>query len=123
MQTLIDNITKQISDLSTDQLIELNNLYCQECNLKGEIYTNDEEFFEMFFSGAGGAEKAVRAAFYGEYRYMDNYVKFNGYGNLESFDYFEVDDLVDFPSTMAEYIAENLGEFEHLFDLEDLETA
>ena len=42
---------------------------------------NDDEFFEIYFSKP---IEAVRAAHFGNYNYMDDYVKFNAYGNLES---------------------------------------
>lgn len=42
---------------------------------------NDEDFFEIYFSKA---DDAVRAVCYGDYNYADDYVKFDGYGNLES---------------------------------------
>lgn len=49
------------------------------------------------------ADDAVRAVCYGDYNYMDDYVRFNVYGNLESFteyDYEEelksyIDEIVD----------------------------
>ena len=44
-------------------------------------YENDEEFFEISFDN--GLEIA-RAITYGDYHYMDEYVKFNAYGNLVS---------------------------------------
>lgn len=47
-----------------------------------DVYLNDEDFFDMFFEGK--PMEAVRASHYGEYNYMDEYVRFNGYGNLES---------------------------------------
>lgn len=47
-----------------------------------EAFENDEEFFNTFFHH--NPMEAVRAAHYGDYNYMDQYVKFNGYGNLES---------------------------------------
>ncbi|XAG95942.1 hypothetical protein U9I18_000234 [Bacillus phage KKP_4048] len=50
---------------------------------------NDEEFFNVFFEGK--PMEAVRAVFYGDYRYMDDYVKFDGYGNLESASEYEVE--------------------------------
>lgn len=46
-----------------------------------EIFENDEEFFETYFSSA---LDAVRAVCYGEYRYGDRWVWFNAYGNLSS---------------------------------------
>lgn len=42
---------------------------------------NDDEFFEIYFSKP---IEAVRAAYYGNYNYMDDYVKFDAYGNLAS---------------------------------------
>lgn len=66
-----------------------------------EIYENDEDFFETFFEGR--PMEAVRASHYGDYSYNDDYVRFNGYGNLESFDDYQyeqklkdsLDDIID----------------------------
>ena len=46
------------------------------------VYENDDEFFQIFFESR--AMEAVRAVSYGNYNYMDEYVRFNGYGNIES---------------------------------------
>lgn len=43
---------------------------------------NDEEFFNIYFYNK--PDEAVRATYYGDYNYMDDYVKFDAYGNLES---------------------------------------
>ena len=51
-------------------------------------YYNDDDFFAMAF-GTNVLE-AVRAVCYGDYRYSDDYVKFDGYGNLESANQYEV---------------------------------
>ena len=64
------------------------------------FYENDEEFFNTFF--ADNPMEVARATFYGNYKYCDQYVRFNGYGNLESFDEYEamqevkscIDDIV-----------------------------
>ena len=87
METLIkrsvDSITDYLHELSSDELVNVHNQYCQNCNYPDdEIYNNDEEFFKTFFTEP---VEAVRASFYGDYRYCDEYVMFNGYGNLESF--------------------------------------
>lgn len=42
---------------------------------------NDEEFFDTFFTKP---MDAVRAAYFGKYKYSDEYVRFDGYGNLKS---------------------------------------
>lgn len=51
---------------------------------------NDEEFFNVFFEGK--PMEAVRAAIYGDYRYTDDYVKFNGYGNLVSVSEYDMEE-------------------------------
>ena len=47
-----------------------------------EYWDNDEEFFNTYFYN--NPMEAVRSSYYGNYNYCDDYVKFNGYGNLES---------------------------------------
>ena len=64
------------------------------------FYENDEDFFNTFFTD--NPMEVARATFYGNYKYCDQYVRFNGYGNLESFDEYEamkeikayIDDIV-----------------------------
>lgn len=51
-------------------------------------YNNDDDFFAMVFGT--NVLDAVRAVCYGDYRYSDDYVKFDGYGNLESANMYEV---------------------------------
>ena len=68
----IDNMRSMISEInSIDGSLE----YL-------EYWDNDEEFFDTFFHN--DPMEAVRASYYGDYNYCDDYVKFNGYGNLES---------------------------------------
>ena len=35
--------------------------------------------------------EAVRSSYYGDYNYCDDYVRFNGYGNLESFNDYDLE--------------------------------
>ena len=51
---------------------------------------------------------AVRATFYGDYRYNDDYVRFNGYGNLESFSEY---DMIEEIKDSIDEIVENLIEY------------
>ena len=46
------------------------------------VYENDDEFFQIYFESK--VMEAVRAVSYGDYNYMEEYVRFNGYGNIES---------------------------------------
>jgi len=71
-------------NLEDSEKVSLWNEFCQENkNGEGEIFVFDEEFFETYFSGSPMA--AARAASFGSINWSDDYIKFNGYGNLESF--------------------------------------
>lgn len=85
---------------------ELMNIVQEIYNYNGELetlnfYENDEEFFNTFF-----LDNPMRLALvisYGDYKYHNQYVRFNGCGNLESFDKYEliqelgkfIDDIID----------------------------
>lgn len=113
---LLQKLVGQINSMNTAELVELNNAYCRAANCPdSEIFNNDDEFFEMFFSNR--VIDAVRAVSYGDYNYSHDYVKFNGYGNLESFNHMDASDLVDFPQNIAEYAIEHQDEFD-MFDFE-----
>jgi anaerobic ribonucleoside-triphosphate reductase len=110
-------IKEAIENMTEGQLIELNNRYCQEFGYQdNEIYENDEEFFNMFFEGK--PMEVARATFYGDYNFGHDYVIFNGYGNLETFNTMTVDRLVDSMETMAEQIDERFEEFSDLFNID-----
>lgn len=110
-----NEIKQAIDNMTSAELVELNNRYCQEVGYSNdEIFSNDEEFFEMFF--ANKPMDAVRASFYGDYRYADDFVRFDGYGNLYSFNSMTTNELVDIVDTMAEEIADRFEDFEDLFN-------
>ncbi len=50
-------------------------------------WANDEEFFSIHFPNS---YDAVRAIQYGNYDFNDDYVKFNGYGGIESSSEYDV---------------------------------
>lgn len=81
-----------------------------------EIESNDEDFFDTFFEGK--PMEAVRASFYGNYRYADDYVWFNAYGNLESGDYEDQLPLRD-AEEMAEWYIEHYEEVEYITEMGD----
>lgn len=62
---------------------------------------NDEYFFNTYFED--NVMEAIRACYFGNYNYNDEYVKFDAYGNLETACYFElerdfkyyIDDIID----------------------------
>ena len=54
-----------------------------------EYWENDEEFFNTYFYN--NPMEAVRSSFYGDYKFCDKYVKFNGYCNLISANEYELE--------------------------------
>lgn len=108
-----NEILDSINSMNENELVELNNRYCQEINdYDNEVYCNDEDFFNML--GWDGL-RVAQSICYGDYNYSHNWVTFDGYGNLQSYYHFNIDKLVEYPETMAEYIAENFEQFEDLF--------
>lgn len=105
----IEEIINVINEMDSNELIQLNNEYCEAINaMDSFIYSNDDDFLEDYFATKSDLARAIT---YGDFRYMDNYVIFNGYGNLESFQYMDTDKLCELVSVIAEYIAENPSEF------------
>lgn len=115
-EALTNLILAEINDLNESDLILLNNLYCDSINAPDSIvYSNHGEFFDMLnWSGL----RVAQATFYGDYNYSHQWVTFDGYGNFKSYQYFTIDELVELPKVMAEYIADNYNEFESLFSSE-----
>ena len=98
----IEAITDYLNDLKTNDLVRVHNEYCRSVGYdEDEIYDNDEDFFNMFFEGK--VIEAVRAASYGDFQYNHDYVVFNGYGNLESFN--NPSERVDIPAIAADILA------------------
>ena len=85
-------------DVLLDVVSELNSW--NSCLENLDFWENDEEFFNTFFDNP---MDAIRATYYGNYNYNDDYVKFNGYGNIDSYSEYErieeikdsIDDIVD----------------------------
>lgn len=55
-----------------------------------EYFVNDDEFFDNFFHDNPG--DAVRCSYFGDYRPYDDYVAFNGYGNLYSINQWQLEE-------------------------------
>ena len=110
-KTYYEFITDYLENLSDDDLLTRWDDYCSDENMDNYIYDNDDFFFEENFSRT---DDAVRAVCYGDYRYRDDYVIFNGYGNLESFDSCNLKDHI-YMSDLAHYLEEyNFLEDEYL---------
>ena len=86
-----------------------------------DFWENDEEFFNTFFDNP---MEAIRATYYGNYNYNDDYVKFNGYGNIDSYSEYErieeikdnIDDIVNYLVEHYEYMEINDEVLENLLE-------
>ena len=87
MKTYIKNNIKAVKEylagLSNSDLVNTWNENAREHDSDNEIYNNDEDFFQTFFDGK--LMEAIRSISYGDYNYSHEYVKFDGYANLQSF--------------------------------------
>lgn len=91
---------------------ELRQAVAEVISWNGELnhhdwYDNDENFFEMHFTGRPA--EAVRAVCFGEYSYGDAYVRYDGYENLLSADEYTVigemkDDIEDIAAAVIRNI-------------------
>lgn len=116
-EQVIKQIIDLINEMDTNELMQLNDEYCESINsMDSRVYNNDEEFLEMAFGT--NVDSVARAICYGDYRYQDNYVRFDGYGNLESFNYFEAKDLPDYLPTMADYIFDTFQDFSQFDEID-----
>lgn len=82
------------NELSNSDKISCFNEYAREHNSDDEIFEFDDDFFDLFFEGKPA--EAVRAAFFGDIKsWSDEYIRFNGYGNLVSMTEYEAADWAD----------------------------
>jgi hypothetical protein len=116
-EKFIKAIIEEINCFDNDQMVQLNNEYCDQQNYPDDqIYSNDANFFADVY--VGDVMEAVRAVSYGDYNYFHDWVKLNGYGNLESMNVIDEDDLCESIDTIAEEVADNFHNYDHLFDLD-----
>ena len=86
MENIKNYLLKYVDELG-DLITEINSIDNSLEYL--EYWNNDDDFFNTFFSN--NPTEAVRSAYYGNYNYCDEYVRFNGYGNLESFNKWQLE--------------------------------
>ncbi|MBO6117365.1 MAG: hypothetical protein J6P44_02355 [Bacteroidales bacterium] len=108
-----DEIFTCIENLDEDRKIELWNNWKYENGYDDYIHINDEDFFETFFKDA---MEAVRAVSFGHYNYNDDYVVFNGYGNLDSFSFLSESNSPYSDEELADIIDDNKDVFGELLD-------
>ena len=106
--TKTEMIKDLLENMSESQLYTIANEYFDKTRYYDDrIYDMDE--FDEIISGMSTSDIATKI-FYGDFRPNDNYFKFDGYANLESFDY--ISDEVDLEE-IADYIVDNDEDFDN----------
>ena len=96
-----EQIMRELRSMSDSDLVDVHNAYCETMGYyEDTIYENDDCFLDEHFSCPSDLAKAIC---YGEYNYNDDYVTFDGYENLVSFDNVTVHAMLD---DIAYYVAE-----------------
>ena len=100
-------------DTLTDVVSELN---CYNgCLEYLDFFENDKEFFKAYFNNP---MEAIRAICYGDYNYNDDYIRFNGYGNIDSYTKAERDDEI---KSCIDEIVDRLIEYYECIEIYDEE--
>lgn len=116
-EKFLQAIIEEINSFDSDQLVQLNNTYCDNVNYPDDqIYSNDANFFADNFSDM---MEAVRAVSYGDYNYTHDWVTYNGYGNLVTMSSVGTDDLCENIEIIAENVSENFSDYDYLFDIDE----
>ena len=116
----LEKFTEEFNNLSSNEKIAIYNEYCSEHgNSDNMLHDFDEEFFEMAFGN--DPIEAARATFFGDIQnWSDEYIRFNGYGNLESLNEYDaveeaedhVDDIYEYEDVWEDYIEDEEDEDE-----------
>jgi len=85
--------TELWNDCSREDKIRMFKDYCSNYGCDDEFFEFDEEFFDLCF--ANKPMEAARAVCFGDVTWCDPYIKFDGYGNLESLDEYGAESLCD----------------------------
>lgn len=92
----LDELIETLYELFDNHLAELYEQLpsvAQENLSVSEWMPHDEEFYNIYF--AEDPARAVHAAIFGDVHWADDYVRFNGYGNLETASCIPYDDEAD----------------------------
>ena len=113
MTTLKQKVKNYIMSIDEDELMELHNDYCDAHNNPvALIYENNDLFLNERFSNPSDLARVITK----DYRYNHDFVKFDGYGNLESSDY--VWSLINDYSELVDYVINENQSYLDLWGIE-----
>jgi hypothetical protein len=87
------DIKENILNMSYSEIVTLHNEYCRNMSYyDDEIFENDPYIINEIFSDSF---KALQCMFYGKYNPNHDFFQFDGYGNLQSIEDYNVLDYID----------------------------
>lgn len=117
-----EQIIEIINDQNEARIVAAWNGYCEEMSMyDGFVHSNDNDGYTALFGD--NLDEAIRAAYYGEFNYIDDYCYLDGYGNLSTFTHIGDTECIIDTDTLADYFEEHQDEMEDYFnfDPEDYE--
>ena len=101
--TRYEKIKNALDEMGTAEIIAIHNTYCDASNNMDDYIYDMGEFDEIM--GNMTAWEVARACYYGhEFCPAHDYFRFNGYANLESFDFAPDGNSGVYTSDIAEFI-------------------
>ena len=93
VEQVYSDIKENILNMDPYEVMTLHNEYCDNKSYTDDmIYNNDAYTINEFFTNSF---EALKSMFYGGYNPNDEFFKFDGYGNLESINQYEIFDYID----------------------------
>jgi hypothetical protein len=93
VEEICADIKENISNLSYYEIMAIHNQYCEIVSYNDDIiFENDAYIINELFSEPF---EALRSMYYGQYSPNHEFFKFNGYGNLESIEDYNIIDYID----------------------------
>ena len=121
------SVKEILENMETEKIFELvREINWQDGSLDWLDYEeNNEEFYDIYFRDINKSPiELARAIYYGNYNYMDDYIKFNAYGNLETVNEYELErELKDAIDDIAERVIELKDDIDFSCYSEELKEA
>lgn len=104
--TRFEVIENALRKMSTEDIIAIHNAYCDASNNMDDYIYSMSDFDEVMYGVSPW--KVARCCYFGEsFNPCRDYFRFNGYANLESFDYAPGGNSGVYTYDIAEYIDKN----------------
>lgn len=112
-------LSDYLEEAEASELIWRYNEYLENNGYTDDLYYyNDDYFFTEFFNSAEPM-RIIQAIYFGHYNYNDDYVQFNGYGNLDSISEWALVDQIKRDTGFLYWLYSNDEAFEELREEEN----